>query len=101
MNPKRKAQKALRRRQSLAKERKHYEFVKNMSSYDPRVGYVEHGYVEGNWVPVGKYVKYPKNSKRQKYAKQQTSRRNRRLKTELPTKGNKYRRAFDYWWDLY
>lgn len=45
------------------------------------------------------YIKYPKNSKRRGYWKGYSNRKVRRFKGELGN-GNKYRRLFDYWWEL-
>lgn len=69
------------------------------SSYIPHAGYVDWGWVDNEWVQVGKYVKYPKNSNKQRWMKRYTSRVSR--KTDLPQKGNAYRRCFDYWWTMY
>jgi len=70
------------------------------SSYVPHAGYVQWECVDGEWIPAGKYIKYPKNSKRQKWCKRETS-KIMRNSTEVSGKGNFYRRLFDYWWTLY
>ncbi len=57
-------------------------------------------YVDGKWMPTGKYIKYPKNSSCQNWCKKASSARVRKY-MDLPHKGNSYRRVFDYWWTLY
>ena len=57
-------------------------------------------YVNGQHVPIGTYIKYPKNSSRQRWCKKASSARVRKY-MDLPSKGNSYRRVFDYWWTLY
>ena len=71
----------------------------NTGGYNPHAGYVDWDKVDGVWKPVGKYIKYPKGSNRQKFLKRQSNRAARRM--ELPTKGNGYRKCFDYWGALY
>lgn len=48
----------------------------------------------------GKYIKYPKNSKRQRWLKHQAVKVQRRHE-DLPVKGNYYKKIFDYNWNLY
>ena len=45
------------------------------------------------------HIKLPRNSKRQRIYKNQTSRRIRKFKGEIP-KGGAYRRFLDYWWNI-
>ena len=66
----------------------------------PHAGYTSGAYVNGQHVPTGTYIKYPKNSNRQRWCKKASSARVRRY-MDLPGKGNSYRRVFDYWWTLY
>lgn len=61
--------------------------------------YVDFDYVNGEREQTGKHIKFPKNSNQQKFFKRYSNRIARRK--ELPTKGNGYRRHFDYWWTLY
>lgn len=68
--------------------------------YRPHAGYVDWSYVDGKWMPTGKYIKYPKNSNCQNWCKRASSARVRKY-MDLPHKGNSYRRVFDYWWTLY
>ena len=70
------------------------------SSYVPHAGYISWSYVDGQHVPTGTYIKYPKNSNRQRWCKKASSARVRKY-MDLPSKGNSYRRVFDYWWTLY
>ena len=70
------------------------------SSYVPHAGYVVSEYIDGHYIPVGAYIKYPKNSKSQRVYKRETSKRQRKC-LDLPHRGNGYRRLFDSWWALY
>lgn len=69
-------------------------------SYVPHAGYVDWSYVGDQWRPTGRYIKFPKNSKTQRWCKRISSARVRKYKG-LPRKGNRYRRVFDYWWTIY
>lgn len=68
--------------------------------YHPTMGYVDWDFIDGHFVQVGKYMKYPKNSKKQKYFKRYSNRRVR-SSDDIPTKGNAYRKEFDYAWTLW
>lgn len=57
-------------------------------------GYVDWDEVDGKWQPVGKYVKYPRNSNAQQYLKRCSSKAVRRRKELF--RGNQYRKCFDY-----
>lgn len=70
--------------------------IVTLRSYNPARGYVDWDFVNGDWQPVGKYVKYMKNSNTQKYLKRRSNRIVRR--SDIPLKGNGYRKCFDYWW---
>ena len=67
--------------------------------YKPTVGYVDWDYVDGRFIQVGKYIKYPKNSNAERYWKRHSN-RIIRIRNEL-YQGNQYRKCFDYWWTLY
>ena len=67
--------------------------------YNPAVGYIDWDWVDGIWQPVGKYIKYPKNSNAQQYWKRHSNKIVRK-KNEI-FRGNQYRKCFDYWWTLY
>lgn len=85
----------------LMKKQKKDRLMKiiNRGGYNPAAGYVDWDFVDGKWQPIGKYIKYPKNSNQQRFFKRYSNKVARRK--ELPTKGNGYRRHFDYWWTLY
>ena len=68
--------------------------------YDPRVGYLRYDYVDGVWQPTSLVIRYPKHSNCQKWIKNETSARTRHC-DHLPSKGNFYRRLFDYWRTMY
>jgi len=96
--PKRRTGRAYRR---MMNERKYKHLFKIVThGYRPHAGYVDWSYVDGKWMPTGKYIKYPKNSNCQNWCKKASSARVRKY-MDLPHKGNSYRRVFDYWWTLY
>lgn len=66
--------------------------------YAPFVGYIDYGVINGRWEMIGKYIKYNKNSNRQRFYKKHSNRIVR--KSDIPHKGNGYRRYFDYWWTM-
>ena len=72
----------------------------NYGGYAPHRGYIDWGFDGRTLLHTGKYIKYPKNSNCQKWMKRETGRRVRNCR-DIPTKGNYYRRLFDYWWTLY
>lgn len=69
------------------------------SGYKPHIGYIDWGRVNGVWQPVGKHIKYPKNSNAQRYWKRHSNKIIRRRNETY--RGNQYRKCFDYWWTLY
>ena len=75
-------------------ELKHYV----MRHYHPSAGWCDFKIMEGVPVATG-YLKYPRNSKRQKYMKRLSNKRLRRGDIPNGSKGQ-YRRALDYWWEL-
>lgn len=68
--------------------------------YNPSAGYTDWGWVNGDYRPVGNYIKYPRDSDNQGYWKRQSNRKVRRQKGRIP-KGNTYRKYFDYTWTIY
>lgn len=95
---KRQTGRAYRRMMNERKFKRLYRIV--TCCYVPHAGYTSWSYVDGQHVPTGTYIKYPKNSNRQRWCKKASSARVRRY-MDLPGKGNSYRRVFDYWWTLY
>ena len=96
---KRKTGRLYRRIQSKKKD----ERLRNIISYDrynPAVGYIDYGYVDGIWKEVGNHIKYPRDSNFQRYLKRQSNKKIRKHKGTIP-KGNFYRKMFEYWWQLY
>ena len=71
-----------------------------LPGYAPHVGYVDWGFEGRTLLHTGKYIKYPKNSKCQRWIKRTTSKKVRAY-PDLPRKGNRYRKIFDYWWTMY
>ena len=68
--------------------------------YGPHRGYVDYGFEGRTLLHTGYYIKYPKNSKCQRWLKRVSSKKVRAY-PYLPQKGNGYRRICDYWWALY
>lgn len=95
---KRRTGRAYRRMMNERKFKRLYRIV--TSSYVPHAGYISWSYVDGQHAPTSIYIKYPKNSSRQRRCKKASSARVRKY-MDLPCKGNSYRRVFDYWGTLY
>ena len=68
--------------------------------YGPHRSSVDWGFEGRTLLHTGKYIKYPKNSKCQKWLKRVSGKKVRAY-PYLPQKGNGYRKVFDYWWTLY
>ena len=66
--------------------------------YAPFAGYIDCDNINGRWEITGKYIKYCKNSNRQRFYKKHSNRIVR--KSDVPHKGNGYRKYFDYWWEM-
>lgn len=74
--------------------------IVNYGGYAPHRGYIDWKFEGRTLLHTGMYFKYPKNSSCQRWIKRETSRRIRCCE-DVPSKGNYYRRLFDYWWTLY
>ena len=76
-------------------------FLIQHSGYAPNIGYIIGDY-EGKKTLLhsGLYIQYMKSSNHQQYLKRRGSHRVRKY-GDLPSKGNHYRKVFDYWWELY
>ena len=88
-----------RRRKGQEKSDRRLAIVQ-LSGYAPHRGYVDRGFEGRTLLHTGKYIKYPKNSKCQRWLKRVSSKKVRSCPC-LPRKGNGYRKVFDYWWSLY
>lgn len=99
-NGKRKTGRAYRRYQTAKKRKDLMNILNNDYCYNPYRGYVDWDWVDGEWQPVGKYVKYPKNSNPCVYYKNQSNRKVRRYNGEIHN-GNSYRKLYEYWWTLF
>lgn len=86
---------AYRRLMKKQKDARLRRMIMKESGYNPYMGYLEWDFVNGHMVYTGKYIKYPKNSKRQKYNKKLANKAVRRQKN-LPAKGKGYKRCYDY-----
>lgn len=100
-------QKRKNKRERDQKYKNHLKFlVKNVQYYPSPVIYTDEIYIKGEgWVNNPKpYYKrcYRDNHKRGrcKYYKKYSNRCVRRYKGEIHSKGNQYRKIFDYWWTV-
>jgi hypothetical protein len=93
----RKRDRAYRREMRIRHNRRLTRII-HSCPYKLHKGYVEWGLADGRWQPVGRYIKYPKNSNAQRYWKRQSNKAVRRRKEIFP--GNQYRKCFEYWWML-
>lgn len=98
-------QKRRNKRERDQKHKNHLKFLaENVQYYPPSVIYTDEIYVKGKgWVDNPKpYYKrcYRDNHKsgRYKFYKKYSNRCVRRYKGEIRSKGNHYRKIFDYWW---
>ena len=85
-----------------AMRRKHNNDRKRIilrKKYDPRPGHLDWKRVDGVWQPVGNHIKYPKNSRIQRFWKGRSNRIVRKT-TEI-YKGNQYRKCSEYAWMLF
>lgn len=57
------------------------------------------GHWEGNQFVFGSYVKHPQNASNKVFFKRVSNKKVRRS-SGVPTKGNGYRKVFDYWWTI-
>ena len=87
-------------RRKMARQK--FEKKKRIGTYHIHGCWVDWDEVDGKWMPVGKYLKYPHDSEMRNYFKKYSNKKVRRAKNnDVSTKGNNYRRQFDYWWTLY
>ena len=95
----RRTRRRYRRRKGQEKTDRRLAIIQ-LSGYAPHRGYVDWGFEGKTLLYTGKYIKYPKNSKCQRWLKRVSSKKVRAC-SYLPQKGNGYRKVFDYWWALY
>lgn len=95
----RKTGRAYRREKNASKKKRRMDLIRTVG-YKPSMGYVEWDFVDGKIVYTGSYIKYPRNSKRTQYWKNQSDRRIRRYHGAIP-KGGAYKKFFEYFWMLY
>ena len=88
-----------RRRKGQEKSDRRLAIIQ-LSGYAPNRGYVDWDFEGRTLLHTGKYIKYPKNSKCQRWLKRVSSKKVRSYPS-LPQKGNGYRKVFDYRWSLY
>lgn len=88
---------AYRREIAKCKDERLRRIVMN-GRYNPHAGYVEYELINGECLPK-KYIKYPKNSKKQHFFKRASNRKVR--SSSVPKKGNGYRKCREYWREIY
>lgn len=83
-------------------ERQHIQKYRDRDKYSNSLGsaYLKEKTIGDEDNVVGFYIGYPKRSNAKTYFKRVSNKKVRRERS-LPPKGNKYRRAFDYWHTLY
>ena len=57
-------------------------------------------FIDGEWVQVGKYLKYHNRSNTKKCLKRQSNKKVRNF-VDICGKGNTYRKTFEYKWQLF
>ena len=82
-----------------AKKKKRLINIVNSYKVRPRVGEIDYTQVDGEYTPLGNYVKFPKHSKMQKYLKRQSNSMVRR--SDLTYNGNSYRKMMEYKWHFW
>lgn len=88
-----------RRRKAQEKADRRLAIVQ-LPGYVPRRGYVDWSFEGRTLLHTGQYIKYPKNSRCQRWLKRVSNKKVRAC-PDLPRKGNGYRKVFDYQWSLY
>ena len=89
------AYRRLKKRQKRAKRLRIISY-----GYNPSVGYIKYGFVDGEYRKTGTHIQYPKNSNAQAYWKNQANKRLRRYKGEVH-RGNSYRKYSEYIYMIY
>lgn len=97
---KRKTGRAYRRSSGKRKNKKMKTIAAGIGKYDCPPMWLNWRRIDGEWVQVGNYLKYPNRSSRQKYLKHCSNKKVRKS-VDICGKGNAYRREFDYKWELY
>ena len=89
--------KSYRRKMKVKKDNRLRKMI--TAGYIHHAGYIQYGWLDGVWTPIGDYIRYPKHSKMQRYLKKQTHRKIRR--SENVFQGNSYRKCVEYRWEFY
>lgn len=90
---------AYRRAMKRNKDKRLRKIITDYGGYNPHAGYIDYDMVDGKWQPSGTHIKYPRSSNMQKWLKKTSNRKVRR--SEIPSKGNGYRKCSEYWWIMY
>ncbi len=88
---------AYKRRMTRKKEKRRKWLIRKCSSTG---GYIAWGWANGDYVEIGTYVQFSKNSNAQRYWKRQSNKKVRRYKEYIPH-GCYYKRLFPYLWKIY
>lgn len=94
----RKTGSAYRRRMRQQKKEKRMQIM--IYGHNPPAGYTDWEMVDGVFQPTGDYIKYPRDSDRQVYWKNQSNRKVRRYQGYI-SKGNSYRKYFEYKYTIF
>lgn len=89
-----------RRANNAAKYRRRSKIITQDKRYNPIREYFPYRMEHGAWVEDTTHIRYPQNSRHQRWLKRATSKKTRIAK-DIPRKGNHYRRIHEYWWDLF
>lgn len=90
---------AYRRRMKHKKEKRRRDIIKVSGCYF-HGGWLEREYINGIYMIIGTYIKYPSDSNAQQFLKRVSNKKVRRYRGEIH-KGSLYKKLFDYWWELY
>lgn len=88
-----------RRQQKICKADRRLRIVKRQR-YAPHLGYIDSDFDGSTLYRSGHHIRYPHNSHCQRRLKRAASKKARR-QADLRGKGNQYRKAYDYWWEMY
>ncbi len=97
-NIQRKHRRGANRAKQRAREHRRYIRVINSGGYKPSI-WADYDFEREEYPRYGR-VQRAKHSHRQKFLKNYSNRRIRRMSVDKPIgKGNAYRKQFDYWWE--
>ena len=98
-NGSRKTGRAYRRSSGKRKDKKRKNVAAMLVPFDDTM-WLNWKFIDGEWFQVGKYLKYHNRSNTKKCLKRQSNKKVRNF-VDICGKGNAYRRAFEYKWQLF